>query len=61
MAFPKVLTAAAAAMVLLGTTMQTSACSCLSVYFTPCDYVVGPASTDTTHTLLVLRATALSR
>ena len=56
---PKILKAAAAAMVLLiGIAQTTNACSCIAVYFTPCDYVTGLASSGTS---LVVRATALSR
>eukprot|EP00903_Cladosiphon_okamuranus_P015461 g14277.t1 len=59
MEFPKIFKAAVAAMVLLIMTIaQTKACSCIAVYWTPCDYVTGFASTDTS---LVIRATALSR
>lgn len=55
MVLPKILKAA----VLLFVSMtQTDACSCIAVYYTPCDYVTGLASTDTS---LVVKATALSR
>ena len=59
MALPKILKAAAvAAMVLCINMTQSNACSCIAVYFTPCDYVTGLASPDTS---LVVRASALSR
>eukprot|EP00752_Nemacystus_decipiens_P004361 g3985.t1 len=37
--------------------VQTNACTCIAVYYTPCDYVTGLASGAS----LVVRATALSR
>lgn len=59
MVFPKIFKAAVVAMVLLVINVaHTKACSCIAVYWTPCDYVTGFASTDTS---LVIRATALSR
>eukprot|EP00903_Cladosiphon_okamuranus_P014067 g13075.t1 len=54
----KILKAAVGAMVVLGNITETDACTCLAVYFTPCDYVTGFSSAETN---LVVRATALSR
>ena len=53
MASAKILAAAA----LLAAIPASLACSCLAVYYTPCDFVEGLAY----DTSLVVRATALSR